>query len=233
MKNIILAILLIISSFSFSQEINQFDGNGKRHGIWSKSFEGTKAIRYEGQFNHGKEVGLFKFYKYIDKKSVLSATKQFNETNNLVDVKFLTTKGKVISEGQMDGKKHIGNWNYYHKNSKQLLRVEHYDNYGLQQGELLVYFKNGILAEKSNYKSGQIDGESLWYSEVGVVIKQLNYRLGELHGLAKHYTNSGVLIAEGNYRNNKKHGVWKYYQNEKLIKEKNFTRRSKNPYKKQ
>ena len=108
----------------FSQEINQFDANGKRHGIWKKTFEDTKAVRYEGQFDHGKEVGLFKFYKYVNKKSLLSATKQFSETNNIADVKFFSSKGKVISEGQMDGKNYIGEWKYYHKNSDQLLRIE-------------------------------------------------------------------------------------------------------------
>lgn len=233
MKKSILFILLIVSSLSFSQDINQFDANGKRHGIWKKTFEGTKSVRYEGQFNHGKEVGFFKFYKYINKKSVLSATKQFSETNNIADVKFLTSKGKMISEGQMDGKKYIGEWKYYHKNSKQLLRTEQYDNNGVQQGKLLVYFENGIVAERSNYKDGKLDGKSVWYNENGVAIKEFIFEDDELHGHSKYFSNKGELLIEGVYRKGKKHGVWKYYQNGKLKEEKDFTRRSKNPYKKQ
>ena len=217
----------------FSQDINLLDSNGKRHGIWKKNFEGTKAVRYEGQFNHGKEVGLFKFYKYVNKKSALSATKQFNETNSFADVKFLTSKGKVISEGQMDGKKYIGEWKYYHKNSNQLLRIEQYDSNGLQQGGLLIYFENGTLAEKSFYKDNKLDGKSLWYNEKGIVVKEFIYKNDELHGLSKYYSNEGDLIVEGLYKNNKKHGIWKYYQNGKLKEKKDFTRRSKNPYKKQ
>ena len=233
MKNTILFLLLIVSSIVYSQEINQFDANGKRHGIWEKTFEGSKAVRYEGQFNHGKEVGLFKFYKYIDQKSVLSATKKFNETNYLADVKFFTSKGKVISEGQMDGKKYIGIWNYYHKNSKQLLRTEQYDKNGLQQGELLVYFENGTIAERSNYKDGKLEGKSVWYNEKGIAVKEFIFENDELHGLSKYYSNEGELLIEGVYRSGKKHGIWKYYENGKLKEEKDFTRRSKNPYKKQ
>lgn len=231
MKKIVLIIGLLLVNSVIAQNINQFDENNKRHGVWKKNFEGTKAIRYEGQFKHGKETGLFKFYKYIDKKSVLSATKQFNAENEIALVKFFSSKGKVISEGKMHEKKYIGTWKYYHKNSDRLLRVENYDENGLQQGELLVYYENGKLAEKSYYKNDMLHGESILYNEQGVAIKELMYESNELHGLAKHYSNSGVLLIEGRYRNDKKHGVWKYYENGKLIREKDFTRRSKNPYK--
>ncbi len=233
MRNTILFILLVMSNMVFSQDINEFDDNGKRHGVWKKTFEGTKAVRYEGQFNHGKEIGLFKFYKYVNKKSALSATKQFNETNNIANVKFFTSKGKVISEGQMDGKKYIGPWKYYHKNSKQLLRTEQYDNNGLQQGELLVYYEDGTIAERSNYKDDMLEGKSVWYNEKGVPVKEFVFENDELHGHSKYFSNEGELLIEGLYKKGKKHGIWKYYQNGKLVKEKDFTRRSKNPYIKQ
>lgn len=227
-------LLFVILSISYSihaQEINQFDTNGQRHGTWKKEFEGTNALRYQGQFKHGKEIGLFKFYKYISGKSVLSATKQFNENNDISRVKFYSSKGKLISEGLMHGKKYIGEWKYYHKNSNQLLRMENYDEQGNQQGELMVYYENGKLAEKSFYENGKLQGISIWYNDQGVVIKELNYDKGELHGLAKHFTNSGSLIIVGEYKRDKKHGLWKYYENGKLVKEKNFTKPSKNPYK--
>lgn len=216
----------------FSQDINQFDSNGKRHGAWKKMFDGTKAVRYEGQFNHGKEIGLFKFYKYVKKESVLSAIKQFNDTNNKADVKFFTSTGKVISEGQMLGKKYIGEWKYYHKNSNKLLRTEQYDNNGLQQGELLVYYKNGTIAERTIYKDGKLNGLSIWYNEKGVPVKEFVFENDELHGLSKYFSNEGELLIEGAYRRGKKHGIWKYYENGQLKEEKDFTRRSKNPYKK-
>jgi antitoxin component YwqK of YwqJK toxin-antitoxin module len=53
-----------------------------------------------------------------------------------------------------------------------------------------------------------------------------------LHGEAKFYDKAGTLVAEGVYRNDKKHGIWKYYEGGELKEEKDFTVRSKNPYKK-
>ncbi|GAA4239505.1 hypothetical protein GCM10022291_34080 [Postechiella marina] len=48
-------VLFLVSICSVSaQNINQFDAQGKRHGVWKKNFENTKVLRYEGTFNHGK-----------------------------------------------------------------------------------------------------------------------------------------------------------------------------------
>ncbi len=233
MKLIASFFILLCSTYSLSQEINQLDSDSLRHGIWKKNFSGTKSIRYEGQFEHGKEVGLFKFYKYVDEQSVLTATKKFNDSNNIAEVRFYSSKGKLISEGNMNGKIYIGSWKYYHKNSDNLMRMEQYDNEGLQQEELLVYYDNGNLAEKSNFKNGKLEGKSILYSEKGIKIKEFIYRDKVLDGPSKYYSNKGLLIIEGNYRNGKKHGIWKYYEDGKLTNEKDFTRRSKNPYKKQ
>jgi antitoxin component YwqK of YwqJK toxin-antitoxin module len=225
-------LFIFICTLVFAQDINQNDSDGLRHGIWRKNFEGTKAVRYKGQFKHGKEIGLFKFYKYIDKKSVLSASKQFNDSNDIAEVKFYSSKGQVISKGKMIGKKFVGPWIYFHENSENVMRIEEYDILGLQQGELLVYFENGELAEKSNYLNDNLEGNSFWYNENGIKIKEFTYRNNELHGPSKYYSNSGQLLVEGYYRNGRKHGIWIYYENGKLIKKKDFTRRSKNPYKK-
>ena len=57
-------ILTIFTVNSYSQEsINQLDSAGKRHGVWKKYFDKTKQLRYQGQFDHGKEIDTFKFYR--------------------------------------------------------------------------------------------------------------------------------------------------------------------------
>jgi antitoxin component YwqK of YwqJK toxin-antitoxin module len=215
--------VIICHSFSFGQEINQFDTNGKRHGVWKKYFEDTEVIRYEGQFNHGKEVGLFKFYKHIKKKPVLSATKLFNEKNDIAEVKFLASNGKVISEGSMDGKIYIGTWKYYQKNSDALLTVENYNNKGELIGERLVYYPNGQIAETRHYTNGELEGAAKWYSVKNVLLKEMIYVDGELHGPAKFYNPKGELVSKGQYKRDKKDGVWKYYEAGKLVDEKDFT----------
>ena len=98
MKFKFLSLFLIVTSLVYAQDINQFDENGKRHGVWKKNFEGTKQLRYEGQFDHGKEVGEFKFYKLVKKKSVLTATKLF-DLDGSAYVKFLASTGKIVYPG--------------------------------------------------------------------------------------------------------------------------------------
>jgi len=211
----------------FAQDFNQFDSNGKRHGVWKKNFEDSNIIRYEGQFSHGKEIGLFKFYKNYKKKAILSATKQFTEEDNKAQVKFLASSGKVISEGRMDGKIYIGTWKYYQKNSDKLLTLEHYNNQGELVGDRLVYYPNGQIAEKQYYIKGKLNDACLWYSEKNVVLKSFFYEKGELHGDAKFYNPKGELVSEGQYKRGKKDGLWKYYEKGDLIKEKDFTYKTK------
>lgn len=206
--------------FSFSQNtVNQFDENGNRHGYWTKNFEGTQQMRYEGNFENGKEVGLFKYYKLDGKKSVLSATKLFNANNNITDVKFFTSKGKLVSEGSMNGKLFIGKWTYYHKNNDDVLKTEHYNDAGELHGESITYFENGIMAEKLQYQNDKLNGMCEWYTKNGNLFKSSEFRNDELHGLAKTYNEKGELIIEGAYQSDLRTGIWKYYENGKLSEE--------------
>ena len=223
MKKVVILLAHFYTIVAFAQDINQFDTEGKRHGIWKKNFEGTEQLRYEGEFDHGKEIGLFKFYILVKKKSVLSATKLFNANDDSAEVKFLSSRGKTISEGKMVGKTYVGKWIYYHNNSDKIMTVETYDYNGVLQGERLVYYDNGQLAEKATYVDGKIEGLSEVYSLKGVVLKSFIYENGELHGPSKSFNGKGEMLSEGQYKRNKKTGIWKFYENNKLVDEKNFT----------
>ena len=227
MKFIYLSLILLIATIVSAQDINQVDANGERQGVWRKNFDKTKVLRYEGEFSHGKEIGLFKFYKNINGKAVLTATRQFNESNNIAEVKFYSSTGKIISEGNMNGKTYVGVWKYYQKRNNQLLTIENYNDNGLLDGERLIYYANGQVSQKEFYTGGKLTGISTWYSEEGVPIKEFTYVNDELHGLSKYYDGKGELIVEGNYKRGKKEKIWKYYENGKLVEEKNFTREPK------
>ncbi|MEL0456784.1 toxin-antitoxin system YwqK family antitoxin [Flavobacteriaceae bacterium SZ-1-7] len=218
-----LLVFLMSVNFLLAQTFNQLDSEGKRHGKWKKNYDNTDILRYEGEFSHGKEIGLFKFYKKYRNKAVLSATKLFNTYNNLVEVKFFTSTGKLVSEGQMDGRTYVGEWKYYQKYTDGLLILEHYNNKGELDGERLVYYPNGQVAEKQTYVAGKLYGESLWYSENKVLLKSYVYEDDELHGKAKFFNAQGELISEGTYKRGKKDGVWKYYEHGKLVNEENFS----------
>jgi antitoxin component YwqK of YwqJK toxin-antitoxin module len=208
------------------------DNEGKRHGIWKKNYDGTNVTRYEGEFFHGKEIGIFKFYKNIDKKAALVLTKMFNKENNIADVEFFSDKGKRISKGQMNGKAYVGNWEYYQEANGKIIIKEFYDENGVLQNERLLYYDDGVLAEKQHYKDGKLHGIYEWYSSKGNLVKVMTYENGEIHGLIKEYESAGKLKVEGQYQHDRKHGIWKFYEDGKLVNTKDFTRRSKNPYKK-
>lgn len=223
-------ILTILSLVLQAQNsVNQFDSEGKRHGTWRKFYKNTNQLRYQGQFDHGKEIGEFKFYTLNKGKSVLSAVKLFNKDNNLSSVKFLSSTGKLISKGQMKGKQYIGKWIYYHNKTDGVLSVEHYNDNGQLDGEVVVYYPNGNLAESTNYELGRLEGKSIWYAENGKVLKEFLYRNDALNGISTYYDADGNKKSEGLYKDDLKHGIWKYYENGKLIKSIDHTKRSKNP----
>lgn len=218
----IIFFTLSLVTVSAQTAYNQLDTNEKRHGIWQKNHEGSKQLRYEGEFSHGKEIGLFKFYKLIGRRGVLSATKLFNANNNVAEVTFLSSRGKAISKGKMDGKHYIGKWEYFHNATSALMSFEHYNNQGELHGEKQVFYRNKQLAEVIHYKDGKRDGVSTWYSEEGEKLKEFTYVNDELHGLANFYDSTG-LIVEGQYKRDKKDGLWKYYKNGEIYDEKDFT----------
>ncbi|MDX1471733.1 MAG: toxin-antitoxin system YwqK family antitoxin [Flavobacteriaceae bacterium] len=214
-----------------AQEKNQLDSQGQRHGYWSKNFDGTDQPRYQGQFEHGQETGLFKYYKLVNGKSLLSATKEFDLETDIAEVQFLSSEGNLISKGKMKGRLFIGPWVYYHNDSDIVMTTETYNENGKLDGERIVYYPDGKIAERVIYDNGKIDGLNIWYLENGKVLKELNYTNGELHGEAKYFNPEGILIVEGQYQNGKKNGIWKYYEDGKLKETKDYSAKSQNPKK--
>lgn len=212
-------LTLFLTTINAQKSVNQFDNMGERHGLWTKNYHQTSQKRYEGVFNHGKEIDSFKYYTLSGGKSVLSAIKVFNEKDSISNVTFLASNKKMISEGKMNGKHFIGQWIFYHKNSTAKMIVENYNDSGNLEGERNVYYKNGLVAEKSFYKEGKLNGEAKWFSENNILIKLSHYKDDELNGKTINYDATGHKIAEGDYISNQKKGMWKYFKNEKLTKE--------------
>jgi antitoxin component YwqK of YwqJK toxin-antitoxin module len=217
-------IFTIILTNGFAQKsINGFDKDGKRHGLWTKNYYKTDQIRYEGVFKHGKEIDSFKYYTLSAGKSVLSAIKVFNENDSLADVTFYSSTKKVISKGKMNGKRFVGEWIYYHKNSPAKMIVENYNASGELDGERNVYYRNGLIAEKAFYKNGKLNGEAKWFAENNILLKSSYYVDDQLNGKTINYDAFGNKTSEGDYTANQKKGVWKYYKDGKLTKEINHT----------
>jgi antitoxin component YwqK of YwqJK toxin-antitoxin module len=218
MRLLFLFFLVLSNATSVAQDdVNQMDAKGQRHGVWKKMYSGEKQLRYEGVFEHGKEVGTFKFY-CEDCKTQPSVIKQFNANNAIADVKYYTIKGKLVSEGKMDAKDRIGEWLYYHEKSTQILTREQYKN-GKSHGLKITYYPNGKITEEITYSNGLLEGPNNYYSPEGILLKKLHYKNDLLVGQAFYYDANGNVSIEGNYKEGRKHGVWKYYKDGKVVLE--------------
>ncbi|WP_438711566.1 toxin-antitoxin system YwqK family antitoxin [Aquimarina muelleri] len=214
-------VLVFVSFNAIAQEYNKFDEEGKRHGKWQKTYENSDQLRYEGTFEHGKEVGEFKFYK-LNSDKFPTAIKMFSKSNDTIKIKYYTQNGQVISKGNMIGKDRIGLWEYYHNGSdKKIMMTEQY-KLGRLNGEQLTYFENGQLTEKITYFDGKRNGKRFIYSNTGVIIKEFTYENDQLHGPTKYYDTNGDLLIEGNYKRDRKDGIWNYYEKGKLSEQKLF-----------
>ena len=205
-------LLLFCVQLQAQEKINQFDLKGNRNGVWKKYYSNNN-IRYQGEFKAGKEIGVFKYYSVSSSEHPI-AIKKFNESNNIASVTFYTVKGVVESKGEMDGKKRIGKWLYYHPDGKTIMIEENYLN-GVLDGEFKSYYKTGVITEILHYKNGKLHGNSKRFADNGVLLDDLNYNNGKLEGLAKYYNINGELIYTGNYENDEKVGEWEYFENGK------------------
>ena len=81
--------LLFLLAFSFSvnaQDINLLNSNGKKQGVWKKTYENGK-IRYTGTFNNDVPVGIFYYYY---KSGELQLEKEFFIKVKLLQLIFFT-----------------------------------------------------------------------------------------------------------------------------------------------
>lgn len=219
-KHAFFYVFFIISISGLSQEqINQYNSEGQRDGLWRVNFEGTNQLKFEGNFKNGIETGKFKFYKKgFDKHP--SAIMEF-EGAGIAKATYYTQEGKPITQGMMVNKERNGEWIYFHKTSSDTMMVENY-SHGKLEGLQITYFPNGETAEKTNYRNDLKNGESFVYSDSGQLLQHLNYKNGELHGPATYYNMDGEKLIEGNYKEDRKTGTWKYYENSKLKEEKQY-----------
>ena len=221
MKQLFIIVFLIYSISLFSQaDCNKLDANGKKIGLWKGVFEDTKRPRYEGTFDHDKEVGLFKFYDNT-KASNLFATREFNSIDNSAKTIFYDVNKNKISEGKVINKLYEGLWVYYHKGSTIIMTSENYKN-GKLNGTKTVNFKSSKPAEISNYKNGILDGVYIKYDESGVALEESFYINGELNGITTYRAPDGLVVARGKFRKGLKVGIWQFFEKGKLESEENY-----------
>ena len=123
------------------------------------------------------------------------------------------------SRGEMIGKDRIGKWHYYHKDGKNIMIEENYENAELN-GEYKIFYVNGKLTKLAHYKDGLLEGNSKKYSQEEVLIEDLNYIKNVLNGSAAFYEINGNLKQKGVYEDDLKVGVWEFYTDGQLTSSK-------------
>ena len=209
-----LILFFLSSTIVFGQEINKLDENGKKHGLWKGVYEESKRPRYEGTFEHGKEVGMFKFFDDTRAGTVI-ATREFNPKDNSCYTIFYNQKKSKVSEGKVVNKQFEGEWKYYHEDLPLIMTLEYYSN-GKLNGVRKVYYKNEEIAEETTYKNGIKEGIYKSYAENGVVLEESNFKNGEYEGKAIFRTATNQIAGEGVFKNGKKVGIWKILEKGKV-----------------
>lgn len=220
MKYLVFFYLFTISIFA--QEINKLDDKGKKDGPWKGTYEASKRPRYEGNFSHGKEVGLFKFFDDTAAGTVI-ATREFSTKDNSCYTIFYNQKGSKVSEGKVLNKQYEGEWKYYHENSQQVMTIENYTN-GKLDGLRKVFYPSGKIAEEMNYKVGKKNGSYKQYAENGIVLEESNYKNGEYDGMATFRNAQNVVLSKGNFVNGKKEGIWEIMNEKGVVTKTNMSK---------
>jgi len=210
-------VLLSLSLFS-QKKLNQVDSNGKRHGIWRKEYDNGN-IRYKGRFNHGKEIGTFKFYAASSNENPI-VIKKFIPGSTLVQVQFFSKKGVLESAGKMEDKLRVGLWSYYFPDGKTLLSTEEYKA-GKLEGEQKVFYKNAVLTKLAHYSNGKRNGNRKVYSKEGKILEDLTYKDDVVHGPAVIYDENAQIFARGNYTDGIRTGTWEFMIDGQMIKTNN------------
>lgn len=216
-------ILFFVSISLFSQsDYNKLDEKGNKHGLWKGIYKDSKNPKYEGTFEHGKEVGVFTFYNNTKTKTVI-ATREFNPNDNSAYTIFYDPLKNKVSEGKVVNKVYDGQWKYYHKTSKQIMTIENYTK-GKLEGLRSVFYPNGKMAEEILYKNGLKNGPYKKYTESGIIIEETNYKNNQFDGLAIFRdADDGMIVSKGKFVNGKKVGIWQFFQKGKLVKEENMS----------
>ncbi|MBF4470075.1 toxin-antitoxin system YwqK family antitoxin [Flavobacterium sp. HJJ] len=219
-------VLFLCCQAVFSQtDANPVDVNGKKHGIWKGFYAESGRQRYEGTFDHGKEVGVFNFYDDTKAKSII-ATRTFNAADNSCYTVFYDQNKNIVSEGKEVNKLREGQWKYYHKASKSLMTLENYKN-GKLDGVRTVYYPSGKAVDETIYKNGLKEGVYKKYSEKGIVLELSFFKNNEYEGEAVYKDPNNLVIAKGKFKNGKKIGKWQFFINGKLDSEENMDKPKK------
>ena len=207
--NILIILFLLASITGLSQKnqnVNQFDEEGQKHGLWIKKYSNGQ-IQYKGEFNHGKPTGKFK--RYFPNGNLMAIMQHRSEGE--VYATLFNKEGKKRAEGKYINKKKDSTWVFYDPQGNIILK-EKFDM-GKRNGRSVRLYSNGDTAQIVVYRDGEKHGIFKQFFPNGNLKLLARYQNDELDGYVTIFAPNGFKEIEGLYRNNLRQGEWVYYEN--------------------
>jgi len=184
---------------------NRTDAQGRKQGAWSKTWPNGE-VRYTGQFIDDKPVGTFIHY---NEDGVITSQQDHAGDGVTSRAVHFHPDGEVMARGKYTGQVKDSIWNYY-DDLGRLQSVERFVN-GELQGERVVYYADGGIAETSVYDHGHLHGPWRQYFQGGKPKAQGGYVHGIADGRMTWYHPNGKTELDGLMEDGERDGVWTYY----------------------
>ncbi len=187
MKLIIILFIIFSGANFYAQNVT--DAKGKKQGVWSKTYPGSKVYQYKGQFKDDKPVGTFTYY-------------------------YPSTKVKAIIKHDAGTNRSVGY--FYHENTKLMSAGIYRD---LKKDSIWLNFvPSGRLSTSETFKNDSLNGKTTVYyvpEETGEISNRISgtkfYVAGKLDGEYLEFFENGTVKIKGSYSADKKIGIWYYY----------------------
>ncbi|MGC8865582.1 MAG: toxin-antitoxin system YwqK family antitoxin [Bacteroidales bacterium] len=211
---LIFALSLSALSVNAQESINQTDAQGKKQGIWKKTFPNGK-IRYEGRFEQGIPVGEFKHYHENGK---LKAIVRHAGDGQRAEAELYNEDGLLTARGSYFREQKDGEWKYFIPGKKLLSAVEFWQA-GQPAGTWKIYFLNDtVVSEYWSYAGGKKQGPWRQFFIDSSPRLEANYNNDELDGKYRVFYPGGKIRVEGLYNRGLRVGEWKYYTEDGQLK---------------
>lgn len=208
--NLITLITYDMGIITKKEEINRYDSDLKKHGVW-KTFYDNNKIKTKQTFFHGELSGSTKLYNSKGAVTLVEKSKKEANTKTIKDIKISKAKNKegYTIKGIINNKIRNGLFKVYDEKNK-VIKNEFYkndtivfsgyvDSLGNKDGLWIYYYKNGSEKTVGHYKNNKKIGEWVFY-----------------------YKNKNIE-QKGSYNNGKPEGKWVWwYDNEKIRRKEEY-----------
>ncbi len=188
--------------------VNEFDASGEKHGKWVQTFQGSKDIKFIGNFHHGTPRDTFRYY-YRD--GTLKALNIFGPEGKRSKVRTYHPSGKLMAKGRYIDKKKDSVWAYY-DGEGVLSAVQEFEE-GTRNGKGIVFYRDGDTARIRHYKDSVLHGPWKQYYSNGKLEAKGRFEEGRRAGTLERYYPNGQLKFKGQHdEKGFRTGEWTWYE---------------------